>query len=513
MDLDVHGCRPKVLKAATNGKLPTAQETVVSLRQRATSGVRWSFASHLGRQALQLATTAILAHLLSPSDYGLLTMALVVTGMIDLFRDLGTSAALVHRKEVPDSLLSSLFWFNTAIGLCSTVLLWLLSPVFSKFYQEPRLELLLRALAPTFFISGLGQVQRTLIEKDLGFGQLAKVEISSSVLASIVAISLALAGAGVWSLVVQSLITTTAAAAMLFLFLSWKPSWEFRWKEVKSLGHYSLQLTGFNLFNFLSRNADYLLVGCFLGARDLGYYTMAYRLMLYPLQNVSQVIGRVIFPVFSQLQEDEARFRRGYLTVAGSIALVSFPMMVGLMVASDIVVPVVFGPEWEPVIPLITILALIGLVQSVGTTVGSIYQAKGRTDLMLRWGLFSGCLTVCAFVIGLRWGTLGVASAYAVVSLALAIPNFTIPFRLINLRLTELGAHLWRPLVCSLVMGGLLLLIRPILNTLTPMTSVLVLAVTGIVVYGMTGWSINREQARQTLAAAGFKFPIIERVQ
>jgi Polysaccharide biosynthesis C-terminal domain len=116
-------------------------------------------------------------------------------------------------------------------------------------------------------------------------------------------------------------------------------------------------------------------------------------------------------------------------------------------------------------------------------------------------------------VIGLRWGTHGVASAYAVVSLALAIPNFTIPFRLINLRLTELGEHLWRPLVCSLVMGGLLLLIRPILNTLTPMTSVLVLAVTGIVVYGMTGWSINREQARQTLAAAGFKFPIIERVQ
>ena len=214
-------------------------------------------------------------------------------------------------------MLSSLFWFNTAIGLCSTVLLWLLSPVISKFYREPRLELLLRVLAPTFFISGLGQVQRTLMEKDLGFARLAKVEISSSALASIVSVGLALAGAGVWSLVFQSLTTATAAAAMLLLSLSWKPSWEFRWKEIKSLGHYSLQLTGFNLFNFLSRNADYLLVGCLLGARDLGYYTMAYRLMLYPLQNVSQVIGRVIFPVFSQVQEDEARFRRGYLTVVG----------------------------------------------------------------------------------------------------------------------------------------------------------------------------------------------------
>ena len=109
----------------------------------------------------------------------------------------------------------------------------------------------------------------------------------------------------------------------------------------------------------------------------------------------------------------------------------TFPMMIGLMVTSDLLVPVIFGSQWEPVIPLITILAVIGLVQSVGTTVGVIYQAKARTDLLLRWGLFSGCLAVCGFVIGMGWGIRGVASAYAAVSLAMAIPNFMIPFRLI----------------------------------------------------------------------------------
>jgi O-antigen/teichoic acid export membrane protein len=462
---------------------------------------------------MQLATTAILARLLAPSDFGLLGMALVITGIVDLIRDVGTAAAVIQKKELSQSCLSSVFWLNTALGFALTILLWILSPWASWFYREPALNPILSWLAPVLLISSLCLVHRSLLERELKFEALAMVEILATLAASTTGVGMALAGFGVWSLVSQSLTNAAVTTLLLWWTSDWKPAKRFQWEEIRSLAQFSLNLTGFNLCNFFARNADYLLIGRFLGARDLGYYTMAYRLMLYPLQNVSQVIGRVIFPVFSQLQEDEARFRRGYLTVAGSIALVSFPMMVGLMVTSDIVVPVVFGPEWEPVIPLITILALIGLVQSVGTTVGSIYQAKGRTDVMLRWGLFSGCLAVCAFVIGLRWGTLGVASAYAVVSLALAIPNFTIPFRLINLRLTELGAHLWRPLVCSLVMGGLLLLIRPILNTLTPMTSVLVLAVTGIVVYGMTGWSINREQARQTLAAAGFKFPITERVQ
>ena len=158
---------------------------------------------------------------------------------------------------------------------------------------------------------------------------------------------------------------------------------------------------------------------------------------------------------------------------------------------------------------MITILAVIGLVQSVGTTVGVIYQAKARTDLLLRWGLFSGCLAVCGFVIGMGWGIRGVASAYAAVSLAMAIPNFMIPFRLIDLRLSELAARLWRPLVCSLLMGALVMLIRPVvLAILAPRAGLLLLVGSGVLVYTVTGWLINREQARQALGATGLRLSI-----
>ena len=156
------------------------------------------------------------------------------------------------------------------------------------------------------------------------------------------------------------------------------------------IGKYSLNLVGFNTFNYFARNADYLLIGRFLGATSLGIYMLAYRIMLYPLQSITTVISRVMFPAYSQLQDDDARFRSAYLRTAGMIALVTFPMMAGLWVSDRAhVVLTIFGQKWAQAIPLIKVLALVGMAQSIGATVGAIYQAKGRTDVMFRLGSLS----------------------------------------------------------------------------------------------------------------------------
>jgi O-antigen/teichoic acid export membrane protein len=481
-----------------------ARKSILSLKQASVSAAKWSFVSQFGRQVMQLTTTAILARLLAPSDFGLLGMALVVTGAVDLLRDLGTSAAIIQRKELPGSSLSSLFWLNTAVGSVLTFLLWFLSPSTSLLYREPRLCLILRSLAPVFSISGLCLVHRSLLERELRFNSLAKIELVAVLTASLTGIGMAAAGFGIWSLVWQSLISAAATSAMLWTFTNWRPAWQFRWADIRPLARFSLNLTAFNLCNFFARNADYILIGRFLGVRELGYYSLAYRLMLYPLQNISEVVGRVMFPVFSRIHEDEQRFRRGYLTVASSIALVSFPMMTGLMVTSDLLVPVIFGSQWSPVIPLIIILAPIGLIQSVGTTVGSIYQVKARTDLLLRWGLFSGCVTVSAFVIGLRWGILGVASAYALVSLSLAIPSFSIPFRLIGLRVRELGSVLWRPLFATTLMLAFVLFIRVgLAQALSGPGRLVTTVMLGSLAYLTATWILNQDQIKDVWNAVG----------
>lgn len=265
-------------------------------------------------------------------------------------------------------------------------------------------------------------------------------------------------------------------------------------------------MTGFNLFNYFARNADSVLIGRFLGAQDLGYYSLAYRLLLYPLQTVSHVIGRVMFPVYAQLQTDDARFRRAYLKTTGAIAFVTFPMMLGLMMCARPFVLTLFGAQWMPVIPLVMILAPVGMLQSIVTTVGAIYLAKGRTDYMLRWGIVTGILAMVAFAIGLPWGVRGVAVAYALATAICLIPNCVIPFRLIQLRIGELRSALLRPFICSAAMFMALVGLQVLLPLHLSSGSILgILVLVGLSFYLCCTWVMNRGQVQEILSLVGAK--------
>lgn len=450
-----------------------------------------------------LATTIILARLLDPSDFGLIGMATVITGFINIFNDLGTSAAVIQRKELSESLVSSIFWLNVTFGIFATVLLYTLSPLFAYLYREPRVEPLLRLLSVTFVISGLSIMQQAQLLKSMAFSKLAKLEIFATLVGSAVGIGAAFLGYGAWSLAYQTLAVTVVTTVILWAANSWRPQLCFRLQEVKSVSGFSLNLAGYNTFNYFVRNADYFLIGRYLGAQDLGFYTLAYRIMLYPLQNISAVIGRVMFPLFSQIQDDLPRFRNAYLLVTGAIALVTFPMMFGLWAVTEPFVLVTFGPDWNQTIPLLIILVPVGMVQSIVTTVGAIYQAKGRTDVLFRWGIGSGIVSLMAFAIGLRWGILGVASAYALVSLVLVYPCLAIPFKFIELPVGDLVKSVWRPMISSAIMMGALLVGKSLIPADLSNKVILALMIpAGILIYGLAVRLLNWERAREAFWVA-----------
>lgn len=465
------------------------------LQRLAVSSVKWSAISQAGRQVMQLLTTVILARLLSPSDFGLMGMVVVVTGFIMIFKDLGTSAAVIQRKNLSNELLNSIFWINMAFGFLVMILLITMAPLVAAFYHEPRVTPILRALSVTFFISSLGTVRQALLERDLAFRQLAIIEICAVLSGSIIGVVAALKGAEVWSLVYQSLMVTSVTTIILLGISPFKSRIIFRWHEIVSVSHYSMNLTGYNIFNYFTRNADYLLIGRFLGAQDLGFYTLAYNIMLYPLQHISYVIGRVMFPLFSQIQHDE-RFQRAYLQAVGAISIITFPAMLGVWIVAEPFVLTLFGFQWQPVVLLLMILAPVGMIQSVGTTVGTIYQAKGRTDWMFRWGIFAGILAVSAIVIGIRWGIVGVAAAYAIASLVLFYPNFAIPLRLINLSVRSVLAAVWRPASASLIMAGTVLLVLTALPADQPWLALATTVPVGVTAYAGASCLINRDQVR-----------------
>ncbi|RLC21973.1 MAG: colanic acid exporter [Deltaproteobacteria bacterium] len=476
----------------------------MSLRNLTISGIKWSSVSQFGKQGLSFVVTAILAHLLNPSDYGLIGMATVVIGFMQLFKDLGTSAAIIQRQNLSQTLISSIFWMNAGFGVLMMGLAWLIAPLISLFYYEPRLTLVLRVLSFSFFISGLSIVQNALLQKKLCFDMLTKSEIISAVFGSIIGITMAAKGFGVWSLVGQTITGNICLTICLWISSEWRPSRSFSCSEIRTISSYSLNLTGYSIFNYFARNADYIIIGRYLGAQDLGYYTLAYRLMLYPLQSVTSVIGRVLFPIFSQIQNDNERFRRVYLKICFSTALITFPMMAGLWVVSESFILSIFGEKWSSVIPLLMILAPVGMIQSVGSTVGAIYQAKGRTDWMFRWGIATGTFASISFIIGMRWGIMGIAWTYFLVSLIVfAYPNFAIPFRLIELGFQKFLSVLWRPFVCSMLMFSILLILQFLLpGQLLAIWELSILTVSGIAMYGVITWMFNRQQLNEVIRAA-----------
>jgi len=434
------------------------------LEQKTIGGVKWSGLSQFIRIGTQTITSVILARLLLPEDFGLLGMALVFMGLVAIFNDMGIGSAIVQKQDINQKNLSSIFWFDLLIGVLAMLIIILAAPWIARFYGQNSLISIISVMSISFLFTSLSMVQNSLLLKELKFKKLALLELTSTISASLLGISLAYLGYGVWSLVWQNISMTLIYASMAWITEHWIPEIHFSWKDIKPIIGFSSNLSGFNLLNYFSRNADYLLIGKFLGATALGYYTLAYTMMLFPLSNISSVLSKVMFPALSQIQHDNSKFRLFYLKSTKYIAFVSFPMMLGLFAIAEEFVLIVYGTKWVPVIFLIKVLSIIGLMQSIGSTVGSIYLAKGRTNWMFRWGIFSSIIVVSAIFIGLQWGINGVAVCYALATLVIVYPSFAIPFRLIDLKFIDFLSNLKEETVTSLIMFVIVMIVVTIMR-------------------------------------------------
>ncbi len=279
----------------------------------AARGMFWTGGGQILRQMVQLISSVLLARLLVPDDFGMLGMALVIVGIGQIFADFGIGAAIVQSQTADRLVLSSCFWANLAVGVLLALAISLASPLIAAFYQRPTLAPLVVAASLTLVLSAAMVVPRSLLYKDMRFAELAKAQFLGSVGGAIVAVGLAWAGFGVWSLVIQPLAGTAITLAVSWGYARLLPKLEFSWSGIRGLVRFSVGVLGTDLLNYANRNTDSLLIGRTLGAGPLGFYSMSYQIMLYPLQQVSSVIVKVLFPTLSQLQDELPRFREAYL--------------------------------------------------------------------------------------------------------------------------------------------------------------------------------------------------------
>lgn len=390
-----------------------------NLTKSTAFGVIWTGVSQVLSQGFQFIVIIILARLLYPQDFGVVGMASIFTGFISRFNELGLSAAIIQRKKINDSHLSTSFWTSLATGIILCFLTILVSPYVADYFQEPLVQPILTVSSFNFIIGAFTVIPRTLFTKSLDFKKLAIVEICATIISGIISILLALNNFGAWSLVFGVLSLNLISVLLFWRINTWRPSIEFSFQHFKELFGFGSRVMGSGILNYIDSNVDYLVVGKFIGASALGYYTLAYNLITFPLYKISTIITRVTFPAFSRIQDDNHTLRTGYLKVVRYISVVTFPMLAGMFVIAPEFILVVYGSKWVPMILTLQILCLAGALKSVGTTVGTILLSKGRADIQFKWNILTVIVLTIAVLFGVRYGIEGVAAMVTISALML----------------------------------------------------------------------------------------------
>jgi O-antigen/teichoic acid export membrane protein len=424
-----------------------------SLARDTISGLGWSLNAQLLRQVSQLLTTVFLVRLLVPRDFGLVAMVVVFSGFANLFGDM-FGPALVQRQEIEERHYSSVFWLDVAFGIVLAGILAGASPLIAKFYREPRLIPVALLVGLCFPISSLGLVQKARLTREMNFRARGLIDVCSVTVSGAIAIVLAWRDFGVWSLVWQMLCMSIFEVVGLWWFCRWRPQILFNRAAIRELFGFSSHLTGFTAINYWYRSGDNLLVGKFFGSAALGIYSRAYNLMLLPLTQITYVVSKVMFPALSRVQDDKARVRNIYLRAIAMIALVTFPLMLGLLVVADHFGLAIFGNAWANVIPILRIFCILGMVQSVSSTAGWIYQSQGRTDWMFWWGIICTLLYIGAMILGVHFGSaVAVAACLTVMGILLTPLDFSISGSLIGMTLRDVARSTWSVLACAAAMA------------------------------------------------------------
>ena len=381
------------------------------VRTRASRGIGWSSVQQIASNGMAFVTYGLLARLLPPRDFGLLAFASVFIAFLQLFIEQGIADAVVQRAETRPGHFSAAFWFNLAVSTLLGGGLCLGAGLISRLVHQPGLTIILRCLAPLLVLSALGGIHGSVLKRRLEFKLLAVQNLVCTIAGGIAAIISAFSGLGVWSLVIQQLTYSALAAVMLWCSEPWRPG-SFSVADLKDLAPFAAHITSSAFLDFFNRRSDDFLIGCFLGPVVLGYYSLAYRLLLTFTRLINSPFNSVAFSAFSRLQDDGEELRRffGHLTrLTGAIA---FPVFLGLAAIAPEFLAALFGQRWEIAAPVFRILCAVGILHSIAFLHGALLRAAGRADWQM-WFTLAGALTnVIGFYFFVRFGVLYVAGWY-----------------------------------------------------------------------------------------------------
>ncbi len=424
-----------------------------AMGRRVAKGASWTIAANAARIGSAILILPVLTRILSPEDFGLMQIAAPFLFFLMLFNDLGMQPALVYAREPSERLWSSAFWTGIAAAIAMALILFLAAPFIAAFYSEPRATPILQVLALCMVMSGLMIVPGSWMLRRMQFRTLALVEVSTVSAGIFAALAAALAGWGVWALVVQQLVMFGLKSVILFSLSTAPVGLRFAFSDVRSIMGFSWGVTNIRVVWFLGRNVDILIIGRFLGTTILGFYSIAWRIMMMPIEIFSKGIVQVLMTTVSQMRDDTPRLRAAVLRTYRVIAIFTMPAMAGIAALSVPLTIVIFGETFAPAAFPIAALAIHGAVQSLLNSQNPVFMALGRLDVMMRWAIISVGVLAGFMLVGVQWGLEGASLAYLAAGLVCAPFNFRALMRLIGGRLSDVLRAAGRPALVALIMG------------------------------------------------------------
>lgn len=442
--------------------LQFAQRSDGSDAQKAVRSSFWVFLSSISIASITTGRQIVLARLLTPEIFGLMSLCIIVVTGMQVLTELGFGAALIHRQDSFEEAKETAFTMTMIRGFVLTLIVMLVvSPTASWFYDRNELSLLLKVLALIFFFDSLRNINIVALQKELDFKLITYMNQSSSIISTAIIITLAWYMRSVWALVIGSIINSFILLIMSYVWLPGKPKLKFNRSLAKDLFRYGKFITGLSIVTFFITELDNLVIGKVIGMHELGYYAIAFTLANLPATHISKVASQVLFPLFSKLQSDISSVQKGYLFALRLVSMVTIPAATGLIVLAPEILGSIYGEKWLPAAIPLQLLSIFGVIRSIVAPIGYLINGIGYPQS----NFFIACLRgivviVLIYPFTVMWGLVG-ASLSVTIAMVIQLALCMIKLRqLIQLHIKVQLLSLIPWILFSAIMAGVIIVIK-----------------------------------------------------
>ncbi|MGD1855421.1 MAG: lipopolysaccharide biosynthesis protein [Leptolyngbyaceae cyanobacterium] len=426
----------------------------MSLSSKAYTGALWSIFQFCGAQFSTTIVLLILARILGAEAFGLIALASVYIGFVQIIIEQGFAVAIIQRRELEAEHLDTAFWLGLGFSALIAGVTFIFAKNIAAIFQEQQLAGIIQWLSLSFIFRSLNSVQEALLKRDLNFKSLSVRTLGANIAAGITGVVMAYAGFGIWSLVGRQLAEVGVATILLWTFIEWRPNFKVSPKHFRELFSYGISITGNRVALFVSRRADDFLIGYFLGPIYLGYYTIAYRFVEIAIRVISASLNRVVVPAFSQVQDDLIKVRKGFYKVTELLSYVSIPFFTFVALLSSEITLRILGDEWTESIFILKVLSFYGMLQIILMYNGSMMDAMGKPGWNFVINTIFSIFSVVTFTLVVSWGINAVAAVYVVRGYLLCPISVLAIRQLIKINIKKYVYTLLKPICLSLLIAA-----------------------------------------------------------